>query len=72
MEVGNQYVICRIQYGRSTESAWRRTIYPIPEIDKLLELQDIYITQIAALLQEYPDDTDVQIAARYLKTAAQP
>lgn len=39
----------------------------VPEIAELLELAETYITQIAELIHEYPDDTDVQIAERYFK-----
>ena len=40
---------------------------PVSEIAELFELPETYISQIAELIQKHPDDTDVQIAEKYLK-----
>ena len=40
---------------------------PVSEIAEWFEIPETYISQIAALIQEYPDDTDVQIAERYFE-----
>lgn len=41
---------------------------PVSEIAEWFELPETYISQIAELIKEYPDDTDVQIAGKYLAT----
>lgn len=40
---------------------------PVREIAELFELPENHISDIALLIQQHPQDTDVQIAERYLK-----
>lgn len=40
---------------------------PACEIAELFELPENHISDIASLIQQHPQDTDVQIAERYLK-----
>lgn len=41
----------------------------ISGIAELLELDESYVSSIAAFIQKYPEKNDVQIAALYLKGA---